>query len=331
MTFVKSGSETASEISETKPTSLSGEEAKSFYEEIASMPSENRTNNRSRTNERRRHRKRVSPTLSVDEARKQLFRGSQNGSLPQVESALASGSCSIRDVDAFAWTPLMCAAYGGHAHVVRYLLAFDGDGEVLRISDRRGRTAVDLARLGNRSDVVAILEDKEKEKETEETPSLDMDMDNSALSVVWCEDCEMDVKDSSHRRHRTTTLHQFSSRKDDLSTSASSSYYPHHRSTPAYKIMLNHGWTDDRGLGSDGSGRLQPVKTVLKRDRIGLGGPAGPARVTHFSSFDAGAVGDRRLQVSPVEHVTTMRDVVREKSREKQIEKRFRRLFHEHI
>ena len=110
----------------------------------------------------------------------------------------------------------MCAAYGGHAHVVCYLLAFDGDGEALRISDRRGRTAVDLARLGNRSDVVAILEDKEKEKETEETPSLDMDMDNSALSVVWCEDCEMDVKDSSHQRHRTTTLHQFSSRKDDL-------------------------------------------------------------------------------------------------------------------
>ena len=54
--------------------------------------------------------------------------------------------------------------------------------------------------------------------------------------------------------------------------------------------MLQEGWTEG-GLGAREHGRLQPVKTALKRDRRGLGS-AGvePARVTHFGPKDTAAV-----------------------------------------
>lgn len=57
------------------------------------------------------------------------------------------------------------------------------------------------------------------------------------------------------------------------------------RSLPAdnfgYRILVRQGWTEEEGLGPTGSGRREPVGTSLKMDRVGLGGPRAPIRVTH--------------------------------------------------
>ncbi|CAG5101374.1 Similar to Gpank1: G patch domain and ankyrin repeat-containing protein 1 (Mus musculus) [Cotesia congregata] len=51
--------------------------------------------------------------------------------------------------------------------------------------------------------------------------------------------------------------------------------------------MLNNGWNDRNGLGPYGSGLKYPVKTILKRDRRGLGEkPYQKPKITHFKSND---------------------------------------------
>ena len=50
------------------------------------------------------------------------------------------------------------------------------------------------------------------------------------------------------------------------------------------------------GLGPEGIGRKFPVKTVLKRDRLGLGSKGSEqARVTHFGPNDCNAVQRRKV------------------------------------
>jgi hypothetical protein len=55
-------------------------------------------------------------------------------------------------------------------------------------------------------------------------------------------------------------------------------------SNRGYQILVKGGWDREKGLGADGSGHKFPLKTVMKRDRAGLGGSTKEkARVTHFT------------------------------------------------
>ena len=57
------------------------------------------------------------------------------------------------------------------------------------------------------------------------------------------------------------------------------------QSNKGYQMLQKLGWTEDSGLGIQEQGRMEPVKTVLKKDRKGLGRSKEKARVTHFSSY----------------------------------------------
>ena len=37
------------------------------------------------------------------------------------------------------------------------------------------------------------------------------------------------------------------------------------------KLMKRMGWKEGEGLGQDGHGRLEPIPTRLKRNRLGIG------------------------------------------------------------
>jgi hypothetical protein len=59
-----------------------------------------------------------------------------------------------------------------------------------------------------------------------------------------------------------------------------------------YQLLQRMGWKEDQGLGAAGQGRLQPVPSVLKEDRRGLGrapSRAGAASAAAASSSSAGS------------------------------------------
>ncbi|GLE08114.1 hypothetical protein PINS_up019076 [Pythium insidiosum] len=57
-------------------------------------------------------------------------------------------------------------------------------------------------------------------------------------------------------------------------------------SNRGYQLLLNMGWQQDSGLGRRNDGRMEPIATVLKTDRAGLGMPGPAPRVTHFPPHD---------------------------------------------
>lgn len=59
-------------------------------------------------------------------------------------------------------------------------------------------------------------------------------------------------------------------------------------SNRGYRLLMNMGWKEDSGLGPTGAGRIEPVATVLKNDRAGVGvqPTAKLARITHFPAHD---------------------------------------------
>jgi len=90
-------------------------------------------------------------------------------------------------------------------------------------------------------------------------------------------------------------------------------------------MLLRSGWSREEGLGPKGQGMRAPVKTVLKRDRLGLGlsDTKNKPKVTHFSSFDPKSVDNN------VKHNRLSKERQRRQSeiRLKQMEIRFRQEF----
>jgi len=88
-------------------------------------------------------------------------------------------------------------------------------------------------------------------------------------------------------------------------------------------MLQGGGWDETSGLGPTGKGQKYPVKTVLKRDRCGLGCTASSskARVTHFAANDNDAV---KTVVSAGAGKTKTKAVERDKN----LEIEFRRSFY---
>lgn len=67
-------------------------------------------------------------------------------------------------------------------------------------------------------------------------------------------------------------------------------------SNRGYQLLASMGWKEDSGLGPKAQGRVEPIATVFKTDRQGVGAPSMAkrhARVTHFPAHD-----ERQQQIS---------------------------------
>ncbi|TYZ67905.1 hypothetical protein PybrP1_007812 [[Pythium] brassicae (nom. inval.)] len=62
-------------------------------------------------------------------------------------------------------------------------------------------------------------------------------------------------------------------------------------------MLMGMGWTQDSGLGPTGAGRVEPVATVLKTDRAGVGAQtSAKPRVTHFPDEQQQRLARKRKQ-----------------------------------
>lgn len=189
--------------------------------------------------------------------------------------------------DGFYWTAVMCASHSGKAEAVQLLL--DHGASWVGVVDTQGRDARDLAEQAGHDEVVRVLDRHGSRMAGSGYGEGSVAGTSTQQTPQWCSVCEC-LYSEPEERHRSSTLHQFNRGRLRLSRPAE----PHYCLPPSsagYRMMLRSGWNPGSGLGPEGQGPHQPVRTILKRDQAGLGyGPTPRPRVTHFHAKDPQAV-----------------------------------------
>ncbi|KAM3623975.1 uncharacterized protein V6R79_017573 [Siganus canaliculatus] len=207
-----------------------------------------------------------------------LLRCAHEGDVSGLRDLLSKG-VDVNFQDTYLWTAMMCACWSGKRAAVRLLLQHGAAW--VGVVDTQGRDARDLALEAAHREVLEELENYGRSRSTQP----EAQRGDSASPTRWCDVCRGEFS-GSLTSHRSSTLHQFSSRRPPPAP-----YYCLPPSSTSFQMMLRCGWRPGSGLGPEGDGRQQPVSTVLKRDHKGLGfGQRTPARVTHFRARDPDAV-----------------------------------------
>ncbi|XP_041474191.1 G patch domain and ankyrin repeat-containing protein 1-like [Lytechinus variegatus] len=218
-----------------------------------------------------------------------LLRLCQEGNLKEIKRTLKECDINLDSTDNFGWNALMCAAYSGHVPVVEYLGLKCPKG--LQHRNKQGQTVYELAQRAGHDDVLELLNQMESEgSSVHETRNYEGT--STSKQPVWCEKCESDFKDEL-KIHQHSTAHLFSCGHGPRPT-----HYHLPESNRGFQMMLQDGWDKEKGLGKEGEGHKFPVKTILKRDRQGLGSSDSSVkpRITHFKPFDTDAVKRRRKE-----------------------------------
>lgn len=211
-----------------------------------------------------------------------LMRHAEQNNHQILRKALKQDQNLINSVDQFGWSLLMVASCAGADKVVQLLLSSGAD---TKYRDRRGDSCFSLARKKGHMKIVELIQ----KFRTSKPPSQVMPNPNTIKKThtqsQLCSSCNLNYDKSSQESHLTSTVHQLSTCSRECRT-----FYSIPGNNRGYQLMLKEGWDGEKGLGPSGNGIKLPPKTVLKRDRKGLGASKGLARITHFHSNDPRAV-----------------------------------------
>ena len=245
-----------------------------------------------------------------------LMRCAEQNNTHVLKKALIQDPNLVRSVDQFGWSLLMVAACAGADKVVEILLSAGAD---TGYRDRRGYSCISLARKKGHSKIVEIIQKFRSSKppvQIAPKPNVKNQITRSQL----CSSCCQNYDKSDHQRHLTSTVHQLSKCSKECRT-----FYSIPGSNRGYQIMLKEGWDGQKGLGPSGNGVKLPPKTVLKRDRKGLGASKGTARITHFHSHDPKAVTGCRTSKINSQHRETKHHLRQQIQHDKLLERTLRR------
>lgn len=144
--------------------------------------------------------------------------------------------------------------------------------------------------------------------------------------VYFCDTCKVAVKERQRVTHTASIIHQFKT-----TTRQTHTHYGIPPSNRGYQLLVGQGWDAEGGLGSEQQGHKFPVKTVLKRDRKGLGAGREMPKVTHFGPGDDEAVKRSCRGTGRIERIGTVsrREARQKKAKEKEEEIRLRRMLNE--
>jgi hypothetical protein len=208
--------------------------------------------------------------------------------------------------DDYGWTCLMVAAGDGNVDVLQYLTtSFSADCVAVAATDRSGRDAVAIARQAGHVDVAAhlqhlLFQQANRDMTNLEGRTLTQQASTCAASSLagpapptpawYCDICQDVIGDDS-KIHTTSIVH-------NVKCHHAITPHPFHlqASNRGYQLMKKAGWDESSGLGPNLNGRKAPIKTILKRERDGLGAvnskgePLAKPRVTHFKAHDPEAV-----------------------------------------
>jgi len=302
------GASTSSfEIKNSQPSKLSGEEAKNIYLNIINSVSEpdqkkplpvktkycHKKDNISSKQVKRVRKKEMSKLFEADPivyTPTSFLMASQNGDLRAIAEMIKLQPSLKDEKDNFGWTGLMVSSHAGHFAIVKFLLK--NGSSWFGILDDSGRDAYQLACLGGHANIAHFLLHHRSLIPRERM----REMTEEALRVVkrerlWCKDCNEHYYATADGReanngHRSSVPHQLSKMNKSGLPDSGSSFFLSSKNA-GYKLLKRQGWDEQSGLGPEGEGKKFPVKTVLKRDRKGLGlDRKNVAKVTHFAAND---------------------------------------------
>lgn len=265
-------------IERYKIDGVNGAEVQQFYQEILETPETKSKRQYESTTKTPSRLKEKQPLQPFD--KNKFFRLATSNNVKELSQMCITKEEQLNSKDNYNWTALMMAACEGAVDSVTWLLHMGASTEAV---DKSGNTALQLARSKGHAGIVQLLEAADSclnEPVDEEVSTA------TTVAPFYCRVCQRDYSESTWREHQTSTVHQFNLKS-----------LPAHRlqkfNIPArnrgLQLMLKQGWDREHGLGPAQNGRLYPVKTVLRKQRTGLGIEQSPARVTHFQPFDLNA------------------------------------------
>jgi len=241
--------------------------------------------------------------------------------------------------DQFGWTPLMIAACAGALQAFKILLEKGAD---LNVKDKSGYTCISLAHKNSQSEIINYInswtsKSLNQNKHSAETVS----KSSNPPYEGKCDLCAAVFE--SHRlmkQHFTSTVHLMNVERKEISENGGNPkvHYGIPHSNRGFQIMLSNGWDSNLGLGPSGKGKLYPIKTVLKRDKNGLGLHKDDssdktiskiAKVTHFGPYDASSVmiNDKSKTNEKLQNISSQKCQGKKKSKDRAKEINFRRQF----
>ncbi|XP_071524429.1 G patch domain and ankyrin repeat-containing protein 1 homolog [Panulirus ornatus] len=344
-TFVRPQSERVHQQEEKKKrkicTSLEGEDARRFYEEVVDNYSRSSADvdheqfemgNCERTSDSdhddchevdRYDRSKEYGRLESDHRLNIALKLSQNNDAVGLRKILASGF-NVNAKDEFGWSLLMVAACAGAKETVQTLLEYKARTSV---RDSKGNTAIYLATMRGHRKIVDILIKSNKKENSSHDHDKKVESSQKTQTEFFCTVCQKTFKESTEAQHETSIIHQF-----NLGAGVRKTFYGIPPSNKGYQLLVSQGWDTEKGLGPQSSGTKFPVKTVLKRDREGLGNSTKDiGRVTHFGPADTSAVKRVYKPDERVERQSTLsrRELKNQKIRDKRKERDIRRMLNE--
>ncbi|KAL3993822.1 Ankyrin repeats (many copies) family protein [Acanthocheilonema viteae] len=319
----------------TRKPNICGKEVRSFYETLLAEPSTSvvpdativkhtvKLEKLKNNSQHLRKSTRVSNNISkkkddITKNVQQLFKDAANGNMQGVMDYYCGKGMDINISDQYGWTALMCASYAGHLHIVKYLLSMGVD---ISKRSKSGETAADFALKCGHHEIYRCIFSHEKERSKNSGMRCESflqkikESGNFEEITRFCDACQCTYVGEAHL---SSVAHLLETRKPVLDPG-----YGIPEWNKGYRILRRSGWDEFEGLGRNATGRRYPIKTILKRDKLGLGcARFDAAKVTHFKANDVKAV-----KVGLITRAKQMKDRRKQILHGKILERRFRNMF----
>lgn len=292
----------------TKQNIVIDESSSIVYNEVLRMPSTARTSMKNTSAKRKRVR-----IEKIEFKKQELFKLAMANDSDGIHQLwLRSISPDVNATDGFGWSALMIAACGGSGESFYKLLQLGAD---VSIEDKKGNTAISLAQNKGHREIIELFE-----AFNDPNQSIEISDDEDELpedGKLFCRDCGIEVSQSSSTSHQTSTVHLFSCK---FKGNANIKSFGIARTNLGYKMMRRTGWDGRSALGPRGNGKLYPIKTIMRKNRSGLGIEQNSAKITHFKPNDPSSI-----KFKPLPRAPTRKEIHENDLRDKRHEQRLRR------
>ena len=246
-----------SETTNCQLSSLSGEEARQFYESLLKEENEKETRNQqdcrntqpkrkfmesysNRTREMNSLRKRQKDsTLQAENNSRQLnyfLKMAQDGNIDRLRGVIRAGQIDINTTDQFGWTALMCACHSGQKACVKFLLQ---QGARDDLCNSKGQTAEDIAKRAGANGLLNVFHmHKNKRKQV---PSVKNSSSANPVEESLCKICKSTFS-GRRQEHNRSTVHLFNCQYKSERT-----LYHIPESNIGFQLLKKKGWNQEKG------------------------------------------------------------------------------------